>query len=113
MEEFLASTVRGLGQGSLYALLGLGFVMVYKSTRVVNFAQPALMILGAYFASYFAITLGFGFWVGLPLAILAGALLGAVVERLAMRPMVGEPAFATAMVTVGIFIVLSVIAGDL
>ncbi len=113
MEEFVAATVRGLGQGSLYALLGLGFVMVYKSTKVVNFAQPALMILGAYFASYYSITLGLGFWAALPLAILTGALLGAVVERLALRPMVGEPAFATAMVTVGVFIVLSVIAGNL
>ena len=58
MEEFLSSTVRGLAQGSLYTLLGLGFVIVYRGTGVVNFAQPALMILGAYWTSYFALVVG-------------------------------------------------------
>ena len=58
MEEFLASTVRGLAQGSLYALLGLGFVIVYTGTGVVNFAQPVLMILGAYLTSAFALVVG-------------------------------------------------------
>jgi branched-chain amino acid transport system permease protein len=113
MDEFLNAAVRGLGQGALYAMLGLGFVIIYKSTRVVNFAQPALMILGAYWTSYLALTLRLGFWVALPIAIVITALIGAVVERIALRPMVGEPAFSATMVTVGVFIVLQVIASDL
>ena len=113
MDQLLENTIRGLAQGSLYTLLGLGFVIVYRSTGVVNFAQPALMILGAYWTSYFVVAQGLPFWVGLGLAVLVTALLGAVIERVAMRPMVGEPVFAATMVTVGVFIVLQVIAGDL
>ena len=113
MEELLTSTVRGLGQGSLYALLGLGFVIVYKGTRVVNFAQPALMILGAYFTSAFAVDHGLPFALAVALAVLVTAAIGGLVERIAMRPMVGEPVFSAAMVTVGVFFVLQVIATDL
>jgi branched-chain amino acid transport system permease protein len=113
MEEFLTATVRGTGQGSLYALLGLGFVIVYKGTRVVNFAQPVLMILGAYFTSAFAVDRGVPFALAVLLAIAATALVGMAVERIAMRPMVGEPPFAAAMVTVGVFLALQVVAGDL
>lgn len=113
MEELLESTVRGVGQGSLYALLGLGFVIVYKTTRVVNFAQPVLMILGAYFTSALAVDRGLPFWVAVVLAVTATALLAALIERIAMRPMVGEPPFSAAMVTVGVFFVLQVIAADL
>ena len=113
MEEFLSATVRGMGQGSLYALLGLGFVIVYKGTRVVNFAQPALMTLGAYWTSYFALAIGLNFWLALALAIVVTALLAAILERVALRPMVGEPVFSAAMVTIGLFIVLQVVVGDL
>lgn len=113
MDEFLSSTVRGMAQGSLYALLGLGFVIIYKSTRVVNFAQPALMILGAYWTSYIAVTNDVPFPVALLLAVVLTALIAAVVERVALRPMVGEPVFSATMVTVGVFIVLQVVTGDL
>lgn len=113
MELFLETLVRGLGTGSVYALLGLGFVIIYKSTGVVNFAQPSLMILGAYFASYFALTVGVAFWLAVPAAMLVAAIVGATTERVAMRPMVGQPVFSAAMVTVGVFIVLGVVAGDL
>jgi branched-chain amino acid transport system permease protein len=113
VDQFLGSSFRGLAQGSLYALLGLGFVIIYKSTRVVNFAQPALMIFGAYWTSYLAVVLGLGFWVGLALAVLVTAFIAAVVERVALRPMVGEPVFSATMVTVGTFIVLQVVTSDL
>ncbi len=107
MEEiFFASVIRGLGIGGTYALLAAGFVIVYKATDVVNFAHPALMILGAYSTSWFVFNVGLPFW----LAVLAGmatiAVLAAVCERIALRPMVGEPPFAAAMVTIGLFIIL-------
>lgn len=113
MEDFLASTFGGLGQGSLYTLLGLGFVIVYKGTSVVNFAQPVLMILGAYLTSAFAVDQGLPFALAVVLAVAATALIGIVIERIAMRPMVGQPVFSAAMVTVGVFFVLQVIAADL
>jgi branched-chain amino acid transport system permease protein len=113
VEQLLDATVRGVAQGSLYALLGLGFVIVYKGTRVVNFAQPVLMILGAYFTSAFAVDRGFPFPLAVLAAIAVTALVAIVIERVAMRPMVGKPPFAAAVVTVGVFLALDVVAGDL
>ena len=113
MDEFLSATIRGLAQGSLYTLLGLGFVIIYKGTRVVNFAQPVLMIFGAYFTSYFVLTIDLPFAVGILAAVLTTAVIAAVAERVALRPMVGEQPFSAAMVTVGVLIALQVIANDL
>jgi branched-chain amino acid transport system permease protein len=113
VEEFFAAAVRGLGQGSLYALLGVSFVIVFKASGVVNFAQPALMILGAYFTSSLAVDKGFPFALAILAAVVVTVLVAAAAERIAMRPMVGEPVFSAAMVTVGVFFVLQVIAGDL
>lgn len=113
MDEFLSATIRGLAQGSLYTLLGLGFVIIYKGTRVVNFAQPVLMIFGAYWTSYFVVTLGLSFWLGVAAAVATTALIAAACERVALRPMVGEPPFSAAMVTVGVLIAVQVIANDL
>ncbi|TVR32680.1 MAG: branched-chain amino acid ABC transporter permease [Nitriliruptor sp.] len=110
MEALIESIMRGLGQGSVYAMLGLGFVIVYKGTEVVNFAQPALMILGAFFVSWLTFDAGVPFFAALPLAMLAAALLGAAIERIALRPMVGQPVFSAAMVTVGVFFALLTVA---
>lgn len=110
MDELIASVVRGLGIGSTYALLAVGFVIIYRATKVINFSQPALMILGGYFTSLFATRAGLPFPVAVLLAMVAVAAVGALCERVALRPMVGEPPFAAAMVTVGVFIVLLIVA---
>ena len=73
----------------------------------------ALLIFGAYFASYFSVTLGWGFWPGVLLAILLAASLGAASERIALRPMIGKPVFAAAILTIGLDISIRVVVGDL
>lgn len=113
MDELIASVVRGLGIGSTYALLAVGFVIVYRATEVINFAQPALMILGAYFTSWYVLTLGLPFPVGVVAAVATMGVVGAVTERVALRPMVGQPPFSAAVVTVGVFIVLTIVANRL
>jgi branched-chain amino acid transport system permease protein len=113
VDEFFTSTVRGLAQGSLYVLLGLSFVIIYKGTRVINFAQPALLLFGAYWVSYFAVTLGLNFWIAQVAAVICTVIVAMVVERVALRPMVGEPPFSAAIVTVGVLIAMQVIVGDL
>jgi branched-chain amino acid transport system permease protein len=113
MEILLPSLVRGLGIGSTYALLAVSFVVIYRATEVVNFAQPALMILGAYFTSWFVVSLGLPFPVGVVAAMIVLAAIGALTERVAMRPLVGQPVFSAAMVTVGAFIVLTMVANRL
>jgi branched-chain amino acid transport system permease protein len=113
MTRFLQSLVAGLGQGSIYALLALAFVMIYKSMRVVNFAIPGQMILGAYMVIYFRNVLGINFWVALLFAILVGALVAFVIERLAIRPMIGKPVFAVAIITLGVDVLLRIFVNDL
>ena len=108
MIEFLESVVRGLGQGSAYALLAIGFVIIYKSTGVVSFAQPAMMISGAVVVSYLSPEVGF--FAALALGFLALAALGLFVERAAIRPMVGRPVFVVAIITIGIDIAIRVVA---
>jgi len=113
VDDLLTVLVRGLAQGSVYALLAAGFVVIYRATDVVNFAQPALMVLGAYFTYLFVRPLGLPFPVAVLLAIGAVALIGALAERIALRPMVGQPPFSAAMVTVGLFLVLTIVANRL
>src|SRR3977135_1432726 len=107
MTEFLQSVVRGLGTGSVYALLALGFVVIYKATKVISFAQPAFMLAGAVLVSY--LTGQVGFFAAVGLGVVGVALLALGVERVAVRPMVGKPAFVVAIITVGVDIVVRVV----
>jgi branched-chain amino acid transport system permease protein len=113
MEDLIASLVRGLGLGGLYALLGVSFVIVYRATGVINFATPALMILGAFFTGSFGNAMGLPFWLSVLLGMAVMAIIGMIIERVALRPMVGRPAFSAATVTVGVFIILLIVAGRL
>ncbi|WP_034273779.1 branched-chain amino acid ABC transporter permease [Haloechinothrix halophila] len=107
MKELLSSTLAGLGQGSVYALLALGFVIIYKSMRVISFAQPALMLAGAVLVSY--LVGPFGFIIAVILGVVGIALLGLGLERTVIRPMVGKPVFVVAIITLGIDIALRVV----
>ncbi len=113
MEDLIASLVRGFGLGGLYALLGVSFVIIYRATGVINFATPALMILGAFFTGSFGNAVGLPFWLSVLLGMAVMAIIGMIIERVALRPMVGRPAFSAATVTVGIFIILLIVAGRL
>lgn len=108
MTSALEILSRGLGSGSVYALLALGFVIIYKATRVISFAQPAFMLAGAVLVSYLVGPLGF--YVAVPLAALGIAVLALGVERVAVRPMLGRPAFTVAIITLGIDVVIRVFA---
>ncbi len=108
MIEFLESLLRGLGLGSAYALLAIGFVIIFKSTGVVSFAQPAMMLTGAVVVSYLSPEVGF--FAAMALGFLALAALGLFVERAAIRPMVGRPVFVVAIITIGVDIAIRVVA---
>ncbi|MEV0387294.1 branched-chain amino acid ABC transporter permease [Nonomuraea sp. NPDC050643] len=107
MKGLLESVIRGLGNGSVYALLALGFVIIYKATRVISFAQPALMLAGAVAVSYLASVTGFYLAVLLSALLIAGVALA--IERVAIRPMVGRPVFVVAIITLGIDVVVRVV----
>lgn len=110
MTTLLSSLITGLGQGAVYALIAVSFVIIYRATGVLNFAQPALMILGAFATSVFATQVGLPFFAAVLLAMLVIAALAVGIERVAIRPMVGRPPFAAAIVTVGLFIILLIVA---
>ncbi|MFT0850739.1 branched-chain amino acid ABC transporter permease [Achromobacter sp. F4_2707] len=103
---FAEITLAGLGAGGLYALTGLAFVIIYKSTGVVNLAIGEMLMLGAYLCFGLATGMGLPIWVAIALAIVGSGLAGGVIERIAIRPMLGESPISVFMVTVGLASVL-------
>jgi branched-chain amino acid transport system permease protein len=95
----------------VYGLIALGFVLIYKATEMVNFAQGDLMMLGAFLGVTFINVLGWPFLTGVLAALVTMAVIGAVLERLLLRPMIGEPHFAVLMLTIGLGFVLRAVAG--
>lgn len=106
MTTFLTNVFAGLALGSTYALVALGFVVIYKSTGVINFAQGGLLALGAYLGYTFSNNLAVAFGVAILLACLSAAVVGASVERMVLRRMVGQPPFAVIMITIGLLFVI-------
>ena len=108
MTLFLQATIEGLSLGAVYSLVAIGLVIIYKATDVLSFAHPALAVVGAGLISYLAIDRGISFYVAFPIALLIIGLLGFVLERTFLRPMVGKPVFSVAVLTIGIDIILRV-----
>ncbi len=124
VDKFANATSSGIALGAIYALLALGLVLIYKATQVLNFAHGALAALGAFFAAYLATVINFpgryvtflpttGQWIVSALvAVLITAAVGLVLERLAIRPMIGEPLFSVVMITIALDIVIRTITND-
>lgn len=113
MFQFLQATVTGLSLAAIIALIAVGFVVIYKSTQVVSFAQPAFLIVGAYFVSYFAFNLGWNFWIAISLAVAIAVGVGLTVERTTLRPMIGKPVFSVAILTIGLDLAMRTVINDL
>ncbi len=111
MEKILEIIINGLSTGSIYALLALGFVLIFKSTGILNFAQGELAMVGAFICYTFSTSLGVPYIGAVAIAVLLGGLLGAVIDILFFRKMVGEPIFSTIMITVGLASILTSLAG--
>ncbi|MGH9187993.1 MAG: branched-chain amino acid ABC transporter permease [Acidimicrobiales bacterium] len=110
MTEFLQLLVAGLAIGAQYALIVLGFVVIYKATGVINFAQGGMVLIGAYLTYNAAITWDLPFYVSIVVAMIGGALVGVLIEFLILRRMVGQPVFAVIMITIGLFIISQEVA---
>jgi branched-chain amino acid transport system permease protein len=106
MTDLLQLLVGGVALGAVYSLVCLGFVVIYRATGVVNFAQGGFVVLGGYLTHQFAVRLELPFALALLLAVLAVVLVGVVAERVALRPMVGQPVFATILVTLGLLYII-------
>jgi branched-chain amino acid transport system permease protein len=110
--EFLQVLITGLGQGCLYGLIALGFVLIYKATEIVNFAQGELLMMGAFFAVTYVMILGLPFWLGFILTIISMAVFGYLLDMLVVRSMIGESQFSVIILTISLgFILRAVAAG--
>jgi len=96
----------GLSTGTIYALVSLGFILIHKSTGILNFAQGEMCMVGAYVCFTFATLLEVPYLPSLLLAVALGSLLGAVIDLLLFRKLVGEPAHTTIIVTIGLASIL-------
>ena len=102
MEFFLQLLLNGIVVGSIYSLVGLGFVVIYKSTSVLNFAQGEFLVLGAYVCLTLTVQYQVPFLWAFLITLAFSAILGVLTERLILRPMIGEPVISLIMVTLGL-----------
>ena len=122
--QFAEMVAEGLSLGSIYALLAMGLVIIFKATQVLNFAHGAMTAAGAYLIAAFAsiydipgrwmpdVAPWFSWTLSVIIALIAAAFLGVILERVFIRPMVGEELFAVALVTLGVDIMLRGITND-
>ncbi len=106
MDTFIQLTVTGLSSGAVLALAALGFVLIYKASGVINFAQGQFLLIGAYVVWALNVDAGLHWALAVAGAIGVAIVLGLVVERLILRPLVGEPTISVIMVTIGLAQVL-------
>ena len=100
--QILQLLLSGIAQGCIYGLIALGFVLIYKATETVSFAQGELMMLGA-FCAFAGMTLfGLPFWLAALLAVAAMVAFGVLLELVVIRPILGQPQFSIVMLTIGI-----------
>lgn len=111
MTTFFQTIATGLAIGSVYTLLATGFVIIYKATRVVNFAHPSLTLVGATSTALLTVQFAVPFFLAVALSIALVATLAAGAERLVVRPMIGKSVFAVVLVTIGLDVIVRVAAG--
>jgi branched-chain amino acid transport system permease protein len=106
MIEFLNYLINGALIGLLYALIAMGFVVIYRASKVFNFAQGELVVFGGFLVWWMVMELGLPMWTGLPLAFAAAVAFGLLIERLFFSRLVGESVFSMVMVTIGLLILI-------
>ena len=112
MAEFIEFTLSGLATGMIYAAIALALVLIWRGTRVLNYAQGAMAMFTAYIALTVINDTG-SYWLGFAVALIAGLVLGAVVERTVIRPVTGKPPLNAIVVSIGMLIGFEGLAGVL
>jgi branched-chain amino acid transport system permease protein len=107
MTQFLQLAFDGFALGCVYALIALGFAVVYRASQVINFAQGAMLLVGAYLVSLFAAYAGLPFWLSVLLAVAILAAGGVLFQMLVLRRTLGQPLFTIVMITIGLSIAMT------
>lgn len=113
MQLFIQLTLTGLTNGAILALAALGFVLIYKSSDVINFAQGEFLLVGAYVSFAMIAQFGLAWPLGMVLTLLVAVAIGVAVERLVLRPLIGEPIISVIMVTIGLSSLLRAIVSTI
>jgi len=106
MEFFGLLVISGMMNGAIYGLVALGFVLIYKSSSVLNFSQGHMLLLGAYIFWFFVGSLGLNLFVSVLLAMVSGFFVGVLIERLTLRRLIGQPLISLITVTIFLSLVL-------
>lgn len=110
MTFFLQLVVTGAALGMVYALIAIGFVIILKCSQAFNIAQGHFVMIGGYLGYTFLVMFNLPIWVSLVLAILVAMIMGLVIERLTLRPLVGQPEVAVIMMTIALASMLEGVA---
>jgi branched-chain amino acid transport system permease protein len=110
MTFFLQLVVTGFALGMIYGLIAIGFVIILKCSEAFNIAQGHFVLIGGYLGYTFLVTFGLPIWAAVLLAILTAIVMGLLIERLALRPLVGQPVLAIIMVTIALATILGGLA---
>ena len=102
LDIFLQLVLNGLAVGCIYGLVALGFVLIYKATELVNFAQGDLLMLGSFTCYMFVVWYGVGYWPALALAVILVGIFGALLDAAILRRIIGQPQFSVVMLTIGL-----------
>jgi branched-chain amino acid transport system permease protein len=110
MQRFVDLTLNGIANGAIYAAVALSLVLIWRATRILNFAQAGMLMFTTFLA-WAAIDHGASYWVGFAVALLSGLVLGALVERVIIRHVEGAPPLNAIIVTLGVLVLLQAVAG--
>jgi branched-chain amino acid transport system permease protein len=110
MQEFLEFTLGGVSQGMVYAAIALSLVLIWRGTRVLNYSQGAMAMFTTYIA-LIVINHTHSYWLGFVVALASGLVIGALVERVVVRPTTGRPPLNAVIVTIGLLILIEGLAG--
>ena len=102
MAEFLQYVITGIAVGMVYALIALGFALIWKSSGVANLALGQLVLISSWFTYGMLVQAKFPYWIGFPLTILFAMFLGWMIERFTLRPLVAQPILSLITVTLGV-----------
>ncbi len=109
--RLLQLIINGAASGCIYGIIALGFVLIYKATELVNFAQGEIMMLGGFTAFSLITWLGLNYWVGAVLAVAITAAFGFLLDVIVIRRVIGQPQFAVVMLTLGLGFIFRAAAG--
>jgi branched-chain amino acid transport system permease protein len=110
MTKFIDLTLSGISTGAIYAAVALALVLIWRATRIVNFAQGAMLMVTTYIGSAVIESSG-SYWLGFAVALLSGLVIGAVVERVLIRPVEHAPPLNAVIVALGLYTLLIAVAG--